>query len=195
MKLQRLLPIVTAAALAAAPLAAAPTYAVDPAHSDVSFRIRHMMSKVRGTFREFSGTIVRDDQDLSKASVVFRIQAATIDTRNANRDEDLRSEDFFDVAKFPEIVFESTAVERVSDDEYRVTGRFTMHGVTKLLSLPVRFDGEMKDARGRSRVGYSLSTTLDRKEFGITWNQALDGGGFLLSDEVEVEITIEAKQQ
>jgi polyisoprenoid-binding protein YceI len=178
------------AALAPAPARAASTFAVDPGHSDVSFQIRHLMSKVRGVFRDVAGTIVRDDQDPSNSSVELTIQAASIDTRNESRDEDLRGPNFFDVEKFPVITFKSTRVERVSDSEYRVTGRLEMHGVDKEVTLPVTFDGEME-----GRVGYSLATKLDRKEFGISWNRALDNGGYLLSDEVDVAITIEAKRK
>jgi polyisoprenoid-binding protein YceI len=188
--------VALAVAYAPAPArAAVTTFAVDPGHSDVSFQIRHLMSKVRGVFREVAGTIVRDDQDPSKSSVELTIQAASIDTRNESRDKDLRGPNFFDVAKFPTITFESTRVEKVSDAEYRVTGQLTMHGVSKQVTLPVHFDGEMKDPSGTVRAGYSLATQLDRKEFGINWNRALDNGGYLLSDEVDVAITIEAKQK
>lgn len=188
-----LLAAAVAGLFAVAPASAATTFVVDANHSDVSFQIRHLMSKVRGLFREFSGTIVRDEADPSKSSVEFRIVAASVDTRNESRDNDLRSEEFFDVAKYPEITFKSTAVEKVSENEYRVTGEFTMHGVTKVLTLPVAFTGEMKDARGTTRAGFAVETRIDRKEYGINWNRALDNGGYLLSDEVDIEITIEAK--
>lgn len=181
--------------LAVAPAAAATTFVIDPGHSDVSFEIRHLMSRVRGTFNEFAGTIVRDDQEPSSSSVRLVIQAASIDTRHASRDNDLRGAEFFDVAAHPTITFESTKVEKVSEAEYRVTGRFSMRGVTRELVLPVRFEGEMKDPRGTLRVGYTVATRLDRKEYGMTWNRALDNGGFLLSDEVDVSISIEAKQK
>ncbi len=110
------------------------------------------------------------------------------------RDKHLRSEDFFFVEKFPEITFKSSKVEKVSDSEYKVTGDFTMRGVTKVITLPVSILGEMKTKDGKSIVGFSVTTKLDRKEFGINWNRALDTGGLLLSDEVTVEITMEAKQ-
>lgn len=184
-----------AALLAAVPAGAATTYAVDPAHSDVSFQIRHLMSKVRGLFNEFTGTIVRDDENPANASVEFRIVAASIDTRNESRDKHLRSADFFDVEKFPEIAFKSTRVEKVSDNQYLVTGQFSMHGVTKQLVLPVAFEGEIKDPRGTVRAGFSVATRLDRKEFGMEWNRALDAGGYLLSDDVVVEVSIEAKAE
>ncbi|MBP9147088.1 MAG: YceI family protein [Thermoanaerobaculia bacterium] len=184
----------TAAPAAAAATSTAITYTADKAHTHVGFTIRHMMSQVRGSFGEFSGTIVKDDANLAAASVEFKIQATSIDTSNENRDKHLRSEDFFFVEKFPEITFKSTKVEKVSDSEYKVTGDFTMRGVTKVVTLPVVLTGEMKTKEGKSIVGFSVATKLDRKEYGINWNRALDNGGLLLSDEVAVEINMEAKQ-
>jgi polyisoprenoid-binding protein YceI len=174
--------------------AATTTFTADKAHTQVSFVVRHMMSQVRGSFGDFSATIVRDDANPAASSVEFRIQAASIDTGNENRDKHLRTEDFFFVEKHPEIIFKSTKVEKVSDSEYRVTGDFTMRGVTKVMTIPVTFLGEMKGMDGKVLAGYSVTTKLDRKEFGINWNKALDNGGFVLSDEVTVEIAIEAKQ-
>lgn len=184
------------ATLAFAPGAAeaASTYTADKAHTQVGFAVRHMMSQVRGSFGDFSMTIVKDDANLAASSVDFKIQATSIDTANENRDKHLRSEDFFFVEKFPEITFKSTKIEKVSDTEYKATGEFTMRGVTKVLTLPVTYLGEMKGMDGKPLAGYSVTTKLNRKEFGINWNKALDTGGLLLSDEVTVEINIEAKQ-
>ncbi|MBP7587451.1 MAG: YceI family protein [Thermoanaerobaculia bacterium] len=173
---------------------AASTYTADKAHSSVGFSVRHMMTQVRGTFGDFSGTIVKDDANLAGASVEFKIQATSVDTANEMRDKHLRTEDFFFVEKFPEITFKSTKIEKVSDTEYKATGEFTMRGVTKVLTLPVTFLGEMKGMDGKPLAGFSVTTKLDRKEFGINWNKTLDAGGLLLSDEVTVEISIEAKQ-
>ena len=184
----------SALAAAASPAAAAVTYSVDKNHTDVSFQIRHMVSQVRGVFHDFTGTVVKDDANPAASSVEFTIQAASVDTGVDNRDNDLRSENFFEVTKFPTITFKSSKVEKVSDSEYKVTGDFTMHGVTKVITLPVTFDGEMKEANGKSRVGFSTSTVLNRKDYGIVWNKALDGGGMLLSDEVKVSISVAAKQ-
>jgi polyisoprenoid-binding protein YceI len=186
--------IAAVAAIATAPAFAATTYTIDKNHTDLSFQIRHMVSQVRGEFRDFSGKIVKDDANPAASSVELTIQAASIETGVDSRDNDLRSENFFDVAKFPSITFKSTKVEKVSDNEYKVTGDFTMHGVTKVITLPVTFDGEIKEGPGKSRAGFSTSTVLDRKEFGIVWNKALDGGGMLLSDEVKVGISVSAKQ-
>jgi len=173
---------------------AANTYTADKAHTSVGFAVRHMMSQVRGTFGDFSMTIVKDDANPAGSSVDFKIQATSVTTANEMRDKHLRSEDFFFVEKFPEITFKSTKIEKVSETEYKATGAFTMRGVTKVLTLPVTFLGEMKGMDGKSLVGFSVTTKLDRKEFGFNWNKALDNGGLLLSDEVTIEINIEAKQ-
>ncbi len=185
-----------ATTLAFAPLAApaATTYVADKPHTQVTFVIRHMMSQVRGSFGDFSATIVKDDANPAASSVDFRIQAASINTGNPSRDEDLRSDNFFAVGKFAEITFKSSKIEKVSDSEFNVTGELTMHGVTKVLTLPVTFLGEMKGMDGKPRAGYSVTTKLNRKDFGINWNRLLDNGSMLLSDDVTVEISIEAKQ-
>lgn len=184
-----------AAALAfalAVPATAATTYSIDLAHSNVGFKVRHFVSKVPGQFNEFTAAIVRDDENLGNASVEFTVQSKSIDTDNEKRDEHLRSADFFDVVNHPTITFKSTKVEKVSDSLYRVTGPLTIRGVSKVITLDVEFAGEMKDPWGGTRAGFSTSTKLDRKEFNILWNKALDNGGFMLSDEVEIEIALEA---
>ncbi len=173
---------------------AATTFTSDKAHTQVSFVVRHMMSQVRGSFTDVTTTIVKDDANLAAASVDFKIQAASVNTAHEMRDKHLQSEDFFFVEKFPEITFKSSKIEKVSDTSYNVTGALSMRGVTKVVTLPVTFLGEMKGKDGKSTVGYSITTKLDRKEFGINWNRALDTGGLLLSDEVTVEISMEAKQ-
>lgn len=172
----------------AAPL----TYSVDKAHSNIGFRIRHFVTRVRGHFDEFTGTIVRDDANPGNSAVVFEIQTASIDTGQEKRDNHLRSADFFDAAKYPVIKFVGNRIERLSESSYRVTGNLTMHGFTKAVTLPVEFAGEMNDPFGGVRAGFSTSITLNRKEFGVSWNRVLDNGGAMLGDEVEVEIDLEA---
>lgn len=191
----RSLALTAAFALLAAPGWAASTYTVDPAHSEVSFQIRHLVTKVRGTFGKFDGTIVKDDADASASSVEFTIQSESIDTGIADRDNHLRSPDFFDAAKHPAITFKSTKVEKVSDTEYRVTGPLSIHGVSKVVTLPVTFDGEVKDPWGNVKGGFSTSTRLNRKDFGITWNKALDTGALLLGEEVDVTINLEVQKK
>ena len=191
----RSLALTAAFALLAVPGWAASTYAVDPAHSEVSFQIRHLVTKVRGTFGKFDGTIVKDDANASASSVEFAIETGSIDTGIADRDNHLRSPDFFDAAKHPSITFKSTKVEKVSDTEYRVTGPLSIHGVSKVVTLPVTFDGEVKDPWGNVKGGFSTSTRLNRKDFGITWNKALDTGALLLGEEVDVTINLEVQKK
>jgi polyisoprenoid-binding protein YceI len=180
-----------AAALAATPLFAVDTYTIDKVHSDVSFRVRHFVSKVRGNFTDFDGTIQIDQANPEASSVVFTIKTASINTNNEGRNKHLNSPDFFDTAKFPEISFQSTKIAPAGKDKYNVTGNFTMHGVTKEITLPVEFTGTAKDPRGSEKAGFELATTVNRKDYGINWNKALDNGSFMLSDEVAVTISLE----
>lgn len=175
----------------AAVLRAADTYTIDKAHSDVSFTIRHFASKVHGRFADFEGAIQADTAKPEASSVVFTIKATSIDTNNSNRDTDLRSDGFFDVAKFPEISFKSTKIAATGKDTYSVTGTFTMHGVSKEVTLPVTFLGSMKDPKGNERASFELNTKLNRKDFGINWNRALDNGSLMLSDDVDVTVDLE----
>jgi polyisoprenoid-binding protein YceI len=180
------------AVVLAAPGFAASTYSVDPSHSDVSFQVRHFVSKVRGQFNDFAGIIVHDEADPARSSVEFVVQVASIDTANDKRDNHLRSADFFDVAHHPTIVFKSSKVEPVSATELRVTGPLTMRGVTREVTLPVTFAGTVKDPWGGTRAGYTTTIQLDRQDYGIKWNKTLDSGGLMLSDEIDVTISLEA---
>jgi polyisoprenoid-binding protein YceI len=187
--------VILAAAVALVSPAAADateTYEVDADHANVKFEVRHFMSRVSGAFNTFEGTISIDRAQPEASSVEFTIQANSIDTNNDKRDEHLRSPDFFDVASHPTITFESTSVKKVGEDSYEVTGDFTMRGVTKSITLPVRVLGEMKDPWGNQRIGFETSTTIDRKRYGVSWNQTLDQGGLILGDDVEVSIHLEA---
>jgi len=175
----------------AAALSAADTYTIDKVHSDVSFTIRHFASRVHGHFGDFEGSIQTDPSKPEASSVVFTIKTTSIDTNNSNRDGDLRSDNFFDVAKFPEITFKSSKVVATGKDTYAVTGTFTMHGVTKEITLPVTYLGSMKDPRGNERASFELNTKLNRKDYGINWNKSLDNGNLMLSDDVDVTIDLE----
>ena len=184
-------------ALTALPLFAqdAPeAWSVDKGHSTATFKIRHFTANVVGQFRDFDGAIHIDRANPARSSVEFTIQAKSIDTGSERRDNHLRSADFFDVEKFPTITFKSTAVAARSKDVFDVTGDLTMHGVTKRVTLPVTFLGFMKHPRGE-KAGFEIETTLNRKDYGITWNRALDEGGFLLSDEVKVSINLEVDKK
>lgn len=180
----------------AVPAAAAQhVYTEDDAHSEVSFRVRHIVTRVRGDFRDFDIRVVRDDENPAASSVEFTARVASIDTENEKRDAHLRSPDFFDVESYPLMTFKSAAVEKVSDTEYSVTGELTIRDVTKVITLPVSFSGDITDSRGRVKAGFSTSTTIDRREFGVTWNRPMDAGGLLLGDEVEITIEIEAQRE
>ena len=188
--MKRLFAAAALSALAVIP-ASAETYTIDPGHSEVSFQIRHMVSQVRGRFNAFSGTVQMDPKNLAGSSVEFKIKADSIDTNVADRDKHLRGADFFDTEKFPEITFKSKSVKAAGKDKYNVTGTLTMHGVSKDITLPVTFLGEAKDPWGGTRAGFETATTLNRKDYGIVWNKAVDNGGVLLGDDVKVEINLE----
>lgn len=169
------------------------TYKVDADHSGVSFTIRHFVSNVPGRFRDFDGVIKYDPKNPAASSVEFTVQAASIDTANNNRDEHLRSADFFDVQKFPTLTFTSTKVVPKGNNMLDVTGNLTMHGVTKQITIPVEVLGFVKTPRGE-KGGFETSFKIDRKEYGITWNNVMDSGP-VLGDEVKINIAIEANRQ
>jgi len=172
--------------------AALDTYVVDAGHSGVGFKVRHLIANVPGSFKTFSGEIQLDPKDLAKGSVKFEIDAASISTDVPDRDAHLKSPDFFDVEKYPKITFQSTKVVAKSATELVVTGNLTMHGVTKPVDLNVAVGGFMTDPWGNEKAGFDVTTKIDRKEFGVVWNKALDQGGTLLGDDVHVAISIEA---
>jgi len=184
-----------AALLAAAPLFAADTYNVDKAHSEATFTVKHLMSRVSGRFNDFSGTINIDAANPALSSVEFTINTASIDTNNADRDKHLKSPDFFDAEKNPTITFKSSKVTPAGKDKYTVDGTLTMRGVSKQVSLPVEFQGFGKDPMGNEKAGFVIETALNRKDYGIVWNRALDTGGFVLGDDVKVSIAIEATKK
>lgn len=163
---------------------------IDPNHSELSFRIRHFVSRVRGTFGSWKGTIVADPQQLAESSVEVVIDASTIDTNNERRDSDLKSDDFFAVAKYPTITFVSRTVQ-VAGDKLTITGDLTMRGITRPVVLEGRYNGIAPTPRG-DRIGFEASATINRLDWGITWNRVAEGGGAMLGDDVDIEIAIEA---
>lgn len=168
-------------------------YQIDPAHSTIGFVARHaMVTKVRGTFDEFEGTAHVDADDPAKSSAELTIKAASINTRNEQRDAHLRSNDFFDMENHPEIRFVSTKVERVDDTRARMTGDLTIKGVTKPVMIDFEFTGSATDPFGNLRAGFEGSTTINRKDWGVNWNAALEAGGMLVSDKVTLEFDISA---
>ncbi len=168
------------------------TWDIDVGHSAVHFWVRHMViSKVHGRFARWSGAIQLDEQDPTRSSVAVRIDAASIDTQVADRDAHLRSADFLDVARYPELTFTSKKVEG-SGSDLRITGDLTLHGVTREVVLEAEYAGTGKDPWGNERAGFSARTSLDRREFGLAWNAALETGGLLVGEKVEISIELEA---
>jgi polyisoprenoid-binding protein YceI len=172
-----------------------PTYQIDLSHSAVEFTVRHLViSKVKGRFTRFNGDFHLDDKDITKSSLKVTIEADSIDTNDAKRDAHLRSADFFDVEKFPILTFAGTGFERAGAG-YRVTGDLTIHGVTREITLDVEDLGSVKDPWGNTRVAFSVSGALDRKDYGLHWNAALETGGFVVGDKIQIHIEVEAIQQ
>jgi polyisoprenoid-binding protein YceI len=166
---------------------------IDPAHTDIGFAVKHLMiSTVRGRFAEVRGTIRLDGDDLTGASVEAEIATASIDTRQEQRDTHLRSADFFEVEKYPLITFRSRRVERMKGDRYRVTGDLTIRDVTREVVLEGTDEGRGKDPWGGDRLALSATTTIDRRNFGLTWNQALETGGVLVSNEIRISLDVQA---
>lgn len=188
-------PIVLALTLAASAAFSQDVYNVDKTHSEVTFRVRHFVSKVSGRFDDFSGTISIVPGKPAASSVEFAIKTASINTANPARDNHLKSADFFDAEKHPEITFKSTKIVPVDADTFNVTGIFTMHGTARELTIPVDFGGTVTDQRGTEKAGFGLTTKLNRKDYGIVWNQTLDSGGMMLGDEVEITVNIEANKR
>ncbi len=166
---------------------------LDTVHSGINFSVRHMVvSKVRGRFAKFSGHVTLDEGDLTRSTVEATIDASSIDTGTAQRDEHLKSADFFDVEHFPQIRFRGTGIEKVGTDHYRLRGELTIRDVSREIALDVEYGGRGKDPWGNERVGFTARGALDRKDFGLKWNQALETGGVLVSDRVELELELQA---
>lgn len=171
-------------------------WSFDPVHSSVGFRVRHLViSKVTGRFTQWNGTLELGGADLVDSKVGITIDTSSIDTHEPQRDAHLRSADFFDVERFPTIEFRSRRVEPAGEDRHRIVGDLTIHGVTREVALETEEGGRTRDPWGGERIGFTARTAIDRREFGLTWNQALEAGGFVVGDKVEIEIEIEAVKQ
>jgi len=169
------------------------TWTLDPAHTLVEFAAKHLMiTTVKGRFTGVSGTIRMDETDPTASSVEAVIDAASIDTRTDQRDAHLKSADFLEVARYPEITFRSTRVERAGDAHYRVTGDLTIHGVTRPVVLDVHDEGRTKDPWGGERAGFSATTRIDRRDFGLTWSQVVESGGLVVGNEIRITLEVEA---
>lgn len=169
------------------------TYTIDPSHTQIGFVARHaMVTKVRGAFNDFAGTVVFDAADPGATAVTVTIQAASIDTRNSQRDEHLRSNDFLAMEEFPQITFVSTALRETGDASFELTGDLTVKGVTNSVTIPFRYEGAASDPFGNLRLGFEGSVAINRRDYGVTWNAALETGGFLVSDKIDLEFEISA---
>ena len=169
------------------------TFKVDQSHTSVDFSVRHMMvSKVKGTFHDFDVTIVADPADFTTAEIQAVVDVNSVDTRNEDRDNHLRSEDFFNAEAEPKMTFKSTDVTKVGEEEYEVTGDMTIRGTTNKETLKVNFEGSGKDPWGNQVYGFSAEGKIDRSEYGLTYNAALETGGVLIGDEIKVDIELEA---
>jgi polyisoprenoid-binding protein YceI len=172
------------------------TWNIDPSHSAIAFSVRHMVvSKTRGRFNKWSGQLRFDAGNPSASSVEVDIDPASLDTGDTQRDAHLRSADFFDVEKYPTASFRSSKVEVAGEGRYLVTGNLTVHGITQPVVLDVSYEGSGKDPWGGERAGFSATTTIDRKHFGLEWNKALETGGLLVGEKVELNLEIEAVKQ
>lgn len=186
----------SALALAAIlPAAQAAHYEIDPSHSHVGFKVRHLVSKLPGEFKDFEGTFDFDEKNLKSSKVEFKVKTTSISTNNDKRDDHLRSEDFFNVSEHPEMKFVSKSVTKAGKGRYKLNGDLTMHGITKAVVFNVDYGGTAKDPWGNERAGFSATTKLNRKDYGLVWNKSLDKGGVMIGDDVDVNLDIEAIQK
>jgi polyisoprenoid-binding protein YceI len=187
--------VTTATATPAAAPGTRSVWTIDPAHTGVEFAVRHLMiSSVKGRFAGVAGTVTAGD-DLTNAEVDITIDASSIDTREPQRDAHLRSADFLEVEKFPTLTFNSRRVQRVADDDYKVTGDLTIRGVTREVTLDVTSQGRTTDPWGNERSGFAATTKIKRSDYGLVWNQALETGGVVVGDEVRISIEAELIKQ
>ena len=167
------------------------TYTLDPSHTRIGFVARHaMVTKVRGSFNKFEGSAYLDGDIGANSTAALTVQAASIDTRNGQRDEHLRSNDFLAMEEYPQITFASAGVRQIDQDTFELTGGLTVKGVTKTVTIPFTFEGAARDPFGNLRVGFEGAVTINRKDYGITWNAALETGGVLVSDKVTLEFEL-----
>lgn len=174
--------------------ALAEVYLIDKAHSTMGFQVRHLFSKVPGKFDDFSGQIQFDEADPEKSSVQVKINAASIDTANEQRDKDLRSQNFFDAAKYPEISFKSKSVKKTGDQTADITGDLTMHGVTKEVVLKAELLGKGAGMQGKTVSGWEATTALKRSDYGLSWNKAIEGTQ-IVGDDVQIDLRVEADKK
>ncbi len=173
-----------------------PTYKIDADHSDIMFKVKHLMiSTVTGIFKKFDATLEVDENDLTKAKVYFEADVDSVDTKNEQRDAHLKSDDFFNAEQFPKMTFTSTSIEKVSDDEYTLNGNLTIRDITKAISLKVEYNGDVVDPWGLERKGFEISGKINRKEFGLKWSAVTEAGGLVVADDVKLAMNVEMVKQ
>jgi polyisoprenoid-binding protein YceI len=171
-------------------------WALDPSHSEIAFKVKHMMiANVKGLFKEFEINVTSNGVDFSDAQIDFQMKAASIETGDANRDGHLKSADFFDVENFPLITFKSSSLKNIEDENYELVGDLTIRGVAKTVKLDVEFGGVLNDPWGNTKAGFTLNGKISRKEFGLVWNAALESGGVLVGDDVKIACEVELAKQ
>ncbi|HEY2153512.1 MAG TPA: YceI family protein [Vicinamibacterales bacterium] len=176
-------------------LAPSTSYTIDKTHSEAVFQVRHLVTRVRGRFTDFSGTVQFDEAHVEQSKVALTINAASIDTGTADRDTHLKSDDFFAVDKFPTVTFVSSRIVKKDAERFDVVGTFTIRDVSKEITVPVTFLGNAKDPWGNLRAGFEGEITVNRKDYGLAWNATLETGGFLVGDEVKITVSIQAIAQ
>jgi polyisoprenoid-binding protein YceI len=175
---------------------AADTYVIDPAHSSIGFWVRHLIiNNIPGRFKEYNGTISYDAADITKSSVQFSAKVASIDTEVQQRDDHLRSADFFEVAKYPEMTFKSTRIEKKGKDAFVAHGTFTLKGVSKEIAIPFKVFGPVNAPGGKVRIGVEAALTINRQDYGVTYSRTLEGGGLVISNDVNIQLNLEAVKQ
>jgi len=197
-KIMKKITLVTAIMIASvvSTIAQSTNWVIDNVHSKIQFNIDHMViSEVSGYFHTYEGTIVSSKDDFSDASIEFSIDVNSIDTDNENRDGDLKSDNFFDAAKYPKITFKSSSMKKIADGKYKLTGDITMHGVTKQVILDVTYGGTVNDPWGNTKAGFKLTGDLNRKDFGLTYGATLEAGGLVVGEEVRLVCRIELIKQ
>jgi len=172
------------------------TYKIDPDHSDIMFKVKHLMiSTVTGIFKKFDATLEIDENDLTKAKVTFDADVDSVDTKNEQRDGHLKSDDFFNAEHFPKMTFNSTSIDKVSGDEYRLSGDLTIRDITRPVHLKVEYNGSTKDPWGQERMGFEVSGKINRKEFGLKWSAVTEAGGLVVADDVKLAMNVEMVKQ
>lgn len=168
----------------------APTWAIDPSHTEVKFKVKHLViSTVTGTFKLFDGAVNTQTENFDGASVRFSIDVNSLDTNSADRDNHLRSADFFDVANYPSISFENGVLRQISGSDYKLTGDLAIRGVTQPVELDVEYNGTVKDPWGNAKAGFEINGKVNRKDFNLTWNVITEAGGMLVGEDVKLEIS------